>query len=152
MKVILATEGSEFSEAAVRGFCKMFRTVPNVKLKVVSVVQPSQVATEPFSAPPEYVEQINKISRIRAAEAVERAADGARAAVPSLETVETEVIAGTPEQELVKKAEEWEADLIVTGSHGHGFWKRTWLGSVSDALIHHAPCSVLVIKDEGLAS
>jgi nucleotide-binding universal stress UspA family protein len=72
--------------------------------------------------------------------------------VPSLETVETEVVAGTPEQELVKKAEEWEADLIVTGSHGHGFWKRTWLGSVSDALIHHAPCSVLVIKDEGLAS
>jgi len=47
---------------------------------------------------------------------------------------------------IVEAAEEWDADMIVVGSHGHGFWGRLALGSVSDAVIHQAPCSVLIAK------
>ena len=47
---------------------------------------------------------------------------------------------------IVEEAQNWEADLIIVGSHGHGFWKRSFLGSTSDKVIHNAPCSVLVVR------
>ena len=53
---------------------------------------------------------------------------------------------GRPAQVIVEAAERWGADVIVAGSHGHGFWGRLAIGSVSDAVLHHAPCSVLVVR------
>lgn len=60
--------------------------------------------------------------------------------------IETEVRAGAPDQVILEIAKEWKPDLIVVGSHGRGFWGRLTLGSVSDSIIHHAPCSVLVVR------
>ena len=57
-----------------------------------------------------------------------------------------EVLDGSPQRVLIEKAAEWGADLIVTGSHGYGFWSRALLGSVSNSVVHHAPCSVLVVR------
>ncbi|MCB1025610.1 MAG: universal stress protein [Acidobacteria bacterium] len=50
------------------------------------------------------------------------------------------------DNEIVEKAKRWNADLIIVGSHGRGFWGRVMLGSISDSLVHHAPCSVLVVR------
>lgn len=58
----------------------------------------------------------------------------------------TQILNGSPESRIVEKAEEIQADLIVVGSHGYNRWKRLLIGSVSDAIVHHAPCSVLVIR------
>ncbi|WP_017305681.1 universal stress protein [Spirulina subsalsa] len=43
-----------------------------------------------------------------------------------------------------KVAETWQADLIVIGRQGHSTLTEFFLGSVSNYVIHHAPCSVLV--------
>lgn len=56
------------------------------------------------------------------------------------------VVAGTPEDEIVKAAGEWPADLIVIGSHGRGGVQRALLGSVAEGVVRHAPCPVLVIR------
>ena len=53
---------------------------------------------------------------------------------------------GRPAQFIVDAAKEFEADMIIVGSHGRGFWGKLTLGSVSDAVVHHAPCSVLVVR------
>ena len=53
---------------------------------------------------------------------------------------------GIPEKVIIETAQEWQADLIVVGSHGRGFWGRTMIGSTSDAIIHNAPCPVLVVR------
>jgi len=53
---------------------------------------------------------------------------------------------GAPSRMIIESATNWGADLIVVGSHGRGFWGRVMLGSVSDAILHHAPCSVLVVR------
>ena len=40
------------------------------------------------------------------------------------------------------------ADLIIVGSHDYNRWERLLLGSVSDSVIHHAPCSVLLVRSK----
>lgn len=49
-------------------------------------------------------------------------------------------------EEICQKASEYEAQLIVVGSHGWGAARRFFSGSVSTALVHSAPCPVLVVR------
>jgi nucleotide-binding universal stress UspA family protein len=46
----------------------------------------------------------------------------------------------------VDEAEEWDADLIVVGSHGYQSWERMLLGSVSQSVAAHAECSVEIVR------
>lgn len=64
----------------------------------------------------------------------------------SEDQVATLVVTDSPGKAIIEEAERWHADLIVVGSHGRGFWGRTFLGSTSDRVLHHAPCSVLVVR------
>jgi nucleotide-binding universal stress UspA family protein len=69
---------------------------------------------------------------------------------------ETMVRYGKPVNEILRAAEDIDADLIVMGSHGTSMVKRFLLGSVSDRVFEYAPCSVLIVKkrdeDEPLAA
>lgn len=57
-----------------------------------------------------------------------------------------EVLVGDVVQEVTRCAKTMEADLIVVGHRHLDNWAaRWWRGSVSSALIEHAPCSVLVV-------
>jgi len=47
---------------------------------------------------------------------------------------------------LCDLAEEQHADLIIVGSHGHRGLRRALLGSTTEAVVRHAPCSVLVVR------
>ena len=47
---------------------------------------------------------------------------------------------------ILDEAESWRADLIVVGSHGYRAWERFLLGSVSQAVVSHAKCSVEVVR------
>jgi nucleotide-binding universal stress UspA family protein len=53
--------------------------------------------------------------------------------------------AGDPPQIICNTAKSWEADLIVVGSHGRKGLGELLLGSVSNYVMHHAPCSVLIV-------
>jgi nucleotide-binding universal stress UspA family protein len=55
------------------------------------------------------------------------------------------VLSGRPVSALVQFAERVGADLIATGSHGHGRIERFLLGSVSTGLVRNATCGVLVV-------
>jgi nucleotide-binding universal stress UspA family protein len=50
--------------------------------------------------------------------------------------------------EIVALAEELQADLIVMGSRGLGGVRRALIGSVSDSVVRHAHCPVLVVRPE----
>ncbi len=71
--------------------------------------------------------------------------DGLRRLRASGHAVEGEVLSGDRVGEIVRYAQKIKADLIVVGhKHLDGWAERWWRGSLSPALIEHAPCSVLV--------
>lgn len=53
---------------------------------------------------------------------------------------------GKPDEAIVELGEELDAGLIVTGSRGLGGVRRALMGSVSDSVVHHAHCPVLVVR------
>jgi nucleotide-binding universal stress UspA family protein len=59
------------------------------------------------------------------------------------------VAVGHPESEILRIAEEIGADLVVVGSRGLGPLKRALMGSVSESVVRHAHCSVLVVCGQG---
>lgn len=58
-------------------------------------------------------------------------------------------ISDDPTDALLAAIDRVGADLVVVGSRGEGIAKRVMHGSVSTKVLHHAPCSVLVIKADG---
>ncbi|MDJ0742396.1 MAG: universal stress protein [Xenococcaceae cyanobacterium MO_167.B27] len=64
--------------------------------------------------------------------------------------IETEYtqLTGNPGRTICQLASTWEADLIIVGSRGLKGLKEMFLGSVSNYVTHHAPCSVLIVRTE----
>ena len=61
-------------------------------------------------------------------------------------TIERRAPIGQPGEEIVSTANAVGADLIAVGARGHGTFKRLLLGSVSEYVLHHAECPVLVVR------
>jgi nucleotide-binding universal stress UspA family protein len=57
-----------------------------------------------------------------------------------------ETVFGNPAQAIVKAAEAGHFDLIVMGAKGHSLLMNVMVGSVADAVVHNAPCPVLVVR------
>lgn len=145
MKILMATDGSEFSKKAAAQICKDFAGKVDA-LKVVSVFEAfAPMAAEPFAVSADYYQQLEKAAHDQAEGFVKEVTGEFRAAFPNA-TISSEVTMGSPNRIIVDAATEWGADLIVVGSHGRGFWGRVMLGSVSDAVLHNAPCSVMVVR------
>jgi nucleotide-binding universal stress UspA family protein len=58
---------------------------------------------------------------------------------------ETVLLGGSITEVIISKAIELNIDLIIVGAHSHGFLYRAFIGSVSEGLLKHAPCPVMVI-------
>jgi nucleotide-binding universal stress UspA family protein len=71
---------------------------------------------------------------------------GAEKLCRSGHTALPEVITGFPRRAISQYAEEWQADLIIAGSHGHSALGRFLLGSVAQAVLRTAPCSVEIVR------
>jgi nucleotide-binding universal stress UspA family protein len=58
---------------------------------------------------------------------------------------EAAVRTGVTADEIVAEAREWDADLLVVGTHARGWGARLMLGSVAEAALRDAPCNVLAV-------
>lgn len=54
---------------------------------------------------------------------------------------------GRPVQQILEYVESVKADLLVVGTHGHGFVAHLILGSVAERLVRQSPCPVLTVRD-----
>jgi len=146
MKILLAIDGSEFSDAAVNEIA--VRPWPAASaVKIISVVEPPLLPTVETWVPPDnYIEELERAAENQAQSIVSKAADHINKTQADNLRVSTEIVKGHPKHGIIDAAEEWKADLIVVGSHGYRGLTKLWLGSVSQAVASHARCSVEIVK------
>ncbi len=147
--VLIATDGSEQSLKAARYLRSLLDPASLERISVIAVVRP--LAAVPFAS--DFGEEEHAAQQTgdstdysfqRAAqEAVERVARELRHMTPNVETI---VRGGAPADQIIRAADEIEADLIVIGGRGKGAVSAILLGSVAYQVLHHAPCPVLITR------
>jgi nucleotide-binding universal stress UspA family protein len=150
MKILLAIDGSECSLAAVEAVTSEFRR-EDTEVHVFHADEwPKGLPTSlAFAEGPAAAASILELHEKREREARALVAHTVQqlqaAGFRSAGFVRT----GDARHEIVAYASEWRADLIVLGSHGRRGVDRFLLGSVSDGVVHHAPCSVQIVRGGG---
>jgi len=149
MKVILATDGTKQSEAAIE-IVQSLNLREGDEIRVISVVDMAlPLSVDIYAGYQPSTEEIENAVKENTERILAAAGDKLKAIFAGKNiSIVTELLNGSPESRIVEKAEETEADLIIVGSHGYNRWERLLLGSVSDSVIHHAPCSVLVVRSK----
>jgi nucleotide-binding universal stress UspA family protein len=143
MKILVATDGSEYSTAAVRSIAE--RPWPaGSEARIISV--PEFLPLKEFS----YL-NAREVSDLGAASEEEAAickAKGLEVLAGSTLKVSSSVpiVRDRVFQVILDEAEKWKVDMIVLGSHGRSGFDRMVMGSVSEAVALHAKCSVEVIR------
>jgi nucleotide-binding universal stress UspA family protein len=132
MKILLAVDGSEFSDVATQTLVSRVRP-QDTEILVVSVVE---TRGPELGAPPK--------------DRFAHAQDGANKAAQTLRAAGFDVSVRVFEEEarigILNTAAEWRSDLIVLGSHGHSGLRRFLMGSVAESIVRHAECSVLIVR------
>ncbi|HKM90105.1 MAG TPA: universal stress protein [Candidatus Acidoferrales bacterium] len=141
MKVLLAVDGSRYSEAALEAMVTQ-RNPRDTEVLVTHVVAPISVTPPPQMAAgytPELQNQVEEAEKLveRCAKRLREA--GFRAA--------TEVRKGDVREEIIDAAAKWGADKIVLGSHGRSGIQWLLLGSVAEFVARHAKCSVEIVRN-----
>lgn len=145
-KALIATDGSEFALAAARRAKQVLD--PATTFTLLSVVPPpvmtvgapvTGIEAAPI-ATPETTEELTEAYKQEARASLESTAQALGG------DAERRIEFGDAASEICRVAEDDGFDVIVVGSHGSGFMKRVLIGSVSQHLLHHAPCPVLVVR------
>jgi nucleotide-binding universal stress UspA family protein len=146
MKILLAIDGSDFSQAALQSVIDR-PWPPGTEVKILNVVEPPSLlmGREMGGYDPEF-EAVWTALRGQAKHLVEKAAEKMRAAKFN---VTPELVEGDPKSQIIDIAHEWRADMIVLGSHGRTGINRFLMGSVSQGVVRHAHCSVEIIRTPG---
>lgn len=145
MRILLAVDGSPCSRAAVHEVSGR-PWPPGSDVEILTVVSSRfPLVPEPTLVLAAVHETILQESRAQAPSIVDSAASEIAAAQPQLR-VTTRILEGRPKSVILDEAREWAADLIVLGAHGFGPAARFLLGSVSQAVALHAPCSVEIVR------
>jgi nucleotide-binding universal stress UspA family protein len=147
MRILLATDGSESAQNA-RNFVAHFPFPKESEITLLTVIDQDIFLNEEASL-------LKDEQRIVLKE-VERAAWEMGKTLVESESIHlrdtgwklsTAVHIGHPAMEIVRVAEDMQVDLVVAGSQGITGMKHFLLGSVSEKILNHAPCSVLIIKN-----
>jgi nucleotide-binding universal stress UspA family protein len=154
MKVLIGYDGSSFADAAIDDLQRAgLPADTQAKVLCVADVWPSMPpiyrdAIVPGPAELSFAVSDAAQGRIKAAEQ-EAAELAERAKLRVAEmfptwTVEAESCSDSPASALTERAQQWNADLIMIGSHGRGAISRLFFGSISQKVLRYAPCSVRV--------
>jgi nucleotide-binding universal stress UspA family protein len=146
-EVLAATDGSENATAAVQ-FAGWLPLPEATEITLVHVVRPFQPAFQPYAAAPlQFADMLAEVQQ-------SQQESGARVLAAAKEQIATEarsprmeLLTGDPATEILRVAEERNADLVVAGARGTSWIEGLVLGSVADRLLKEARCSVLIVPE-----
>lgn len=143
-RVLLALDGSNEAEAAERMALEICASTGS-EIHILSVVETE--AYRPYPGP-EFREGW-EVDLERAKHHARTFLDehAQRIKAEGVKVGETKLALGDADREIVRFAEGMHADLIVVGSRGLGGVRRALIGSVSDSVVRHAHCPVLVVRE-----
>ncbi len=143
-RILLATDGSKESELAAKTAADLVNST-NSELHIVHVGRGYSFYELPDS--PIQLREVLEVHRRRAQEVLD---EQVKKVVESGATVEQAHLrmSERPDRVIVDLSEELGTGLIVMGSRGLGGIRRALLGSISDSVVHHAPCPVMVVRPE----
>jgi nucleotide-binding universal stress UspA family protein len=147
--IVVGVDGSSSSKSAIRWAAHEAR-MRNVPLTLVHVVvtpswgpTPWLLSDAPLPVPAEQDPALEESGRKIIAEAIKVVEDSAEDGV--LTEIKSELYFSVPVSTLVKLSK--QAQMVVVGCRGQNTMSRVLLGSVSNGLLHHAHCPVVVIHD-----
>jgi nucleotide-binding universal stress UspA family protein len=141
MKILLAIDDSKCSEAAVQDLIALARP-HEVEVRVLHVIEPVPIYLDGQgwnSMAPVLQEEQQKRGDALLAQAGQELRNAGF-------SVTTDLQFGDPKVVVIDSATSWHADLILLGSHGRKGLDRFLMGSVSEAVARHAPCSVQIAR------
>jgi nucleotide-binding universal stress UspA family protein len=139
MRVLVAADGSPEATAAAQWLAALPLPDDATGLVLTAVQLPASALDIPTVA---------EFKQALLDEGAATARAGAALLAPRFSALETRVVSGDPRAEIVRVAREWAADLVVVAARGLGAVATAVLGSVSLAVVRHAPCAVLVVRPD----
>lgn len=145
-RALVAVDGSESSRAALR-FLSLFDLVREARVSLVHVLQEPARGGRRRSGAPLRDQQTGDERPTPQAEAERMLTDAAMVLGPGRYPVERVVVEGDPARQIVSMAHRGNADLVVLGARGLRTLGRLLLGSVSETVLHHAACPVVIVRE-----
>lgn len=151
-KILLATDGSTGAKLAAQTAVDLAQKTGS-ELHVIHALDVASIALlYPEAADPEgveipdpiLVEEIERLAEKRGREMLDEEVKLVRSAGGTV--AQAHMMMGEADREIVHLAEDLGSRLIVMGSRGRGGIRRALMGSVSDSVVRHAHCPVLVVR------
>ncbi len=152
MKILLAIDGSKCSEAAVETLMRQYKP-EDTEVLILHVVESAKLmpVTYGFGTGPVFVQNYAAIAQEWRSQGEALVSDAARQLQSAGFKTSTSVEDGDAKESILNCAEKWRPDVILVGSHGWKGLDRLLLGSVSEAITRHAPCSVEIVRAKAAA-
>ncbi len=150
MRVLFATDGSRSADRA-RDLLARLPWPDGTRFNVVCALEArGELFAAPWMAPsPPELDSV-EAELLRHADVTLE--DAERTLERPGRDVERLTLRGRPGSAIVEEARAWKADLVVLGNRGHGPIASMVLGSASAEVVDHAPCPVLVVREDEIAS
>lgn len=144
-KVLFCYDGSECADAALEDL-RAAGLPATAEALVLSVAEQLPMVPPGYMMMPELAGSGTALFDAARAQA-ERAAERVKSYFPGWQ-MQVETLGGSPSTEIINRADEWQPDLIVLGSHGRSTLGRVFFGSVSQNVAVNAHCSVRVSRPQ----
>ena len=148
MHALIATDGSEVSIDAARKGVELLNPDKVTLLTVADTSIADDSGAGGFEGNLLSPEESERARDAILAEGTSELTDTVKALGLESADVDTLVVEGSSGQMIIHVAEEKDVDVIVVGSHGHGFLSRVLIGSVSEYVVRHTTLPVLVLRHD----
>ena len=139
-KILVPVDGSENSFRALEQAIFLSTKIQEAQITVLYIIEdlPSL-----YIYSPKIIEKLRADYKSEYTKILERCKEIAKKSGININTV---LLEGDPASKIIGYSEMEKFDLIIIGSRGMGKFKEVIIGSVSNKVLHHAKCSVMLVR------